>query len=63
MSSYDYYRLLLVGIICFTIIVCVVKGSIADSYRLRQRAKNIKNAGWPPAHLDADGDLHRENDK
>jgi hypothetical protein len=20
------------------------------------RSRNIKNAGWPPAHLDADGD-------
>lgn len=30
-----------------------------DKVRLQCRAENIKNAGWPPAHLDADGDVHR----
>lgn len=26
------------------------------------RSRNIKNSGWPPAHLDADGDPLKESE-
>jgi len=26
------------------------------------RSRNIKNQGWPPEHLDADGDFKQEED-
>ena len=26
------------------------------------RSQNIKNAGWPPVHLDADGDVVKKDD-
>lgn len=34
-------------------------------FRLVNRAirhANIRSAGWPPPHLDADGDVNKEND-
>ena len=27
------------------------------------RSRNIKNAGWPPSHLDADGDVIKKEER
>jgi hypothetical protein len=45
-----------------TIALCLIAGSTITSvlFRLPNRIirhLNIRKAGWPPAHLDADGDL------
>jgi len=36
--------------------------TIATSFRLFLRSRNILNRGWPPPHLDADGDFKQEKD-
>jgi hypothetical protein len=45
-------------LLTFALACCVVQ-VISYPFRLVNRfvrARNIKNAGWPPEHLDADGD-------
>lgn len=59
----ENYRFAFIVTIAIVVVIWLIKDDVARSYQFRQRTKNIKNAGWPPAHLDADGDLHRENDK
>ena len=41
-----------IGCLAYSAIVAPLK--LANRFL---RSRNIKNAGWPPAHLDADGDL------
>ena len=48
------------GIILLWIGYCLVTLPLRLTFRLANRfirSRNIKNAGWPPAHLDADGDV------
>lgn len=37
-------------------IVMAIASAWVSVTRTRARAENIKNAGWPPSRLDADGD-------
>jgi hypothetical protein len=36
--------------------------TVAVIYSRTMRAINIANRGWPPEHLDADGDFKQEKD-
>lgn len=41
-------------------LACVVYSMAAWPFRIMNhwiRSRNIKNAGWPPSHLDGDGDF------
>ncbi|BCP56243.1 hypothetical protein K32_48600 [Kaistia sp. 32K] len=37
-------------------LACVASSCVVSIARLPFRAMNIRKHGWPPAHLDADGD-------
>lgn len=37
-----------------------INGLIMKSWSRFLRSRNIKNQGWPPEHLDADGDFKPE---
>jgi len=47
--------------ITYTLCSCVYKVIFHPWNRL-MRHLNIRNAGWPPAHCDADGDFKPEPD-
>jgi hypothetical protein len=35
---------------------------VISLYKIPFRHMNIKHSGWPPEHLDADGDLKKDDD-
>ena len=39
-----------------------VTNGLAQTYNRYLRSCNIREKGWPPAHLDADGDFKSESD-
>lgn len=41
----------------------VVFNTIFLIFNRRQRTRNIETKGWPPAHLDADGDFKPEKNE
>jgi len=43
------------------IIVAIIKTPIR-MWKYFMRHLNIRSQGWPPAHLDADGDFQKEDD-
>ena len=51
---------ILLSIVCFIVFQCLFL-----CWNRWLRSRNIKNAGWPPSHCDADGDFKpqpKEND-
>lgn len=57
MSAYDSVQLF-----WLFLVVCVVCGSVRSMWSYLIRHLNIRKAGWPPAHLDADGDWKQEQE-
>jgi hypothetical protein len=50
----------------FTALIIIAAWEVAEKLFFRipnrfLRSRNIKNAGWPPAHCDADGDFKKED--
>lgn len=44
-------------------IAWVLAWAFVSPFRLYFRSRNIQAQGWPPDHLDADGDMHRRECK
>lgn len=45
----------------FVLGLSIVNGAVQIANRII-RHRNIRSAGWPPAHLDADGDFLKEDE-
>ena len=55
MDAHPYISLFMLWAICQSAATILVK-----PIALVVRHLNIRKAGWPPAHCDADGDIHEE---
>lgn len=49
----DQVGLILSGMVCLVLII--FRGFATQDFKTRQ--ETIRKCGWPPAHLDADGDF------
>ena len=65
MSFYDFagaYPVLVFFLaLLFVVMVGTVSRGVLSIFTRAIRHLNIRKAGWPPAHLDADGDWKPEN--